>query len=184
MRAFYTTLLTRVGLNTPVVKLTAIVGEAGSGKTVYAKALMLHFVKKGLFPFFLDFLSLSFQAEALTFVELIKNSFPNFDFENSGDFGAWICANAHRCAFVLDGLDQATFSLTQKVSPVNVRAAASVRTWISLLFSRRIMSKSRVVFTSRLPALLHLSFSLRPKLILRLRKRFSYQYSKKISRAK
>lgn len=149
-------------------KLTVVTGESGSGKSVYLKTLQRYLVEKNFFPFTLDFVTLNSVSGEKSFVNILKNSCPNHYFDEAQNFYKWLISNEKRCWFLIDGYDQSNFTIDQSAPPTNINDKATVKTWMSLLFSKKIMKKSRVVFTSRPSSVLSLPVTHRPQLVYSL----------------
>ena len=149
-------------------KLTVITGESGSGKSVYLKTLQYFLIENGFFPFTLNFIALNSVTDKESFVNLLKNSCPNHYFDETQNFCNWLTSNQKRCWFLVDGYDQSNFTIDEHAPNTNINNEATVKTWISLLFSKKIMKRSRVVFTSRPSSLLSLPVTHRPQLFYSL----------------
>ena len=83
---------------------------------------------------------------------------------------AWLLANQKKITIVLDGLDQARFTLQNLKVPrdIDVQKKYLASELLNLILSRKLLPKVRLILTSRPHSILNLSKKIRPNYVLYL----------------
>ena len=159
------------GLNSnPYISIS---GEAGSGKTFLTNIVARKFYKK-------DFLCLTISLNQLN--QNTKLSLDQFitkyscvDLSLNEDerkqFVDWLCKNQARLVLVIDGLDLLTKTIDLNEfsdSSLTFDDKSEPGNWLASILSRKILTKAKIVLTSRPYALTSLSGDFRPQKYFRL----------------
>ena len=153
-----------------------IIGPAGAGKTTMSKRVVLSTFQNNNYSFFIplafidpkkpiDLKYLIFTLGLLYFSSNIK-----FNENQQNVAFAWLLANQHKITIVLDGLDQARFTLQncQAQLDINVHKKYLASELFSLILSRKMLPKVRLILTSRSHTILNLEKEMRPNYLLYL----------------
>ena len=153
-----------------------IIGPAGAGKTTLSKRVVLSTFQNNNYSLFIP----------LAFIDPIKpidlkyllitlgSLYFSIDFrftENQLNVAfAWILANQHKLTIVLDGLDQARFSLENCKAPteIDVHKKYLASELLYLMLSRKVLPKVRLILTSRPHSILNFEVNIQPNYVLYL----------------
>ena len=153
-----------------------LIGPAGAGKTTLSKRVVLSTFQSESYAFFIplafvdpkspiDLIYLIFTLGLLYFssdLKYTKNQL-NVAF-------AWLLANQHKVTIVLDGLDQARFSLKNVQAPteIDVYKKYIASELLYLILARKVLPKVRIILTSRPHSILNLKIEMQPNYVLYL----------------
>ncbi|XP_076811505.1 protein NLRC5-like isoform X2 [Clavelina lepadiformis] len=144
-------------------KFISIVASAGSGKTVFSLRLAKAFSLLQRICIHLKFMDANYE-EPLTLRQLLlENMFPGHSEEFYTACFSWMQKNDDKIVLILDGLDQAQYSL-EKLSPkMNYNACVPVKDLVFNLCTKHFFPKSLLIITSRPHAVLYLPEAARPQ---------------------
>lgn len=153
-------------------KTIAIIGCAGSGKSVYTSMIIKFFTDLKKWPFLVKVPDIVDDSVLISFPDFLRNySLMDLPIYKTSEAEELLRDNEERCVFVLDGLDQSClnpFPFGCKIQPI-IEGKTTACSWFSFLFQKKKMESSKLVFTCRDASLLKLAPSLRPDLIFRLK---------------
>ncbi|XP_076808680.1 uncharacterized protein LOC143451820 [Clavelina lepadiformis] len=140
-------------------RFTAFIGYPGSGKTTLSKRLAKTEEYKCLYYKFMEMPV----GKEVSFRKLIMdNIFPDLHETTQGDAWEWIKENQKSCLLLFDGLDQAEWSLKDKVPKVDYDTPQSVPDLIANLCNKHFLPDIKLIFTSRSHSIITLPAPLRP----------------------
>ncbi|CAK8680925.1 unnamed protein product [Clavelina lepadiformis] len=144
-------------------KFISIVASAGSGKTVLSLRLAKAFSLLQRLCIHLKFMDANYE-EPLTLRQfLLENMFPGHSEEFYITCFYWMQKNTDKIVLILDGLDQAQYSL-EKISPkINYNACVPVKDLVFNLCRKHFFPNSLLIITSRPHAVLYLPELARPQ---------------------
>ncbi|CAK8680928.1 unnamed protein product [Clavelina lepadiformis] len=144
-------------------KFISIVASAGSGKTVFSLRLAKAFSLLQRLCIHLKLMDANYE-EPLTLRQLLlENMFPGHSEEFYAACFSWMQKNTDKIVLILDGLDQAQYSL-DKISPkINYNACVPVKDLVFNLCRKHFFSNSLLIITSRPHAVLYLPEPARPQ---------------------
>ncbi|XP_076811571.1 NACHT, LRR and PYD domains-containing protein 3-like isoform X3 [Clavelina lepadiformis] len=144
-------------------KFISIIGRAGSGKTVLSKKLTKAFSPSHRVCIHRKFMDMN-NKQPLTLRKLfLDNMIPGQDekvYENAFN---WLKKNDEKLILVLDGFDQAEYTLDKKCSTINYDECVPEKQLIHNLFIKHLFPNSLLVVTSRPHAVLYLPEAARPQ---------------------
>ncbi|CAK8680851.1 unnamed protein product [Clavelina lepadiformis] len=144
-------------------KFISIIGRAGSGKTVLSKKLTKAFSSSHRVCIHIKFMDMN-NKQPLTLRKLfLDNMIPGQDekvYENAFN---WLKKNDEKLILVLDGFDQAQYTLDKKCSKINYDDCVPEKQLIHNLFIKHLFPNSLLVVTSRPHAVLYLPEPARPQ---------------------
>ena len=153
-----------------------LIGPAGSGKTTLSKRVVLSTLQKGNYSFFvplsfvdpqkpIDLKYLLFEIQMLYFSGDIK-----FGKHKLSAAFAWLLANQHKVTIILEGLDQARFSLQKckDSTKISVHKKYLASELLYLILSRKVLPKVRLILTSRPHSILNFEASIQTNHVLYL----------------
>ncbi|XP_076808702.1 uncharacterized protein LOC143451841 [Clavelina lepadiformis] len=140
-------------------RFTAFIGYPGSEKTTLSKRLAKTEEYKCLYYKFMEMPV----GEKVSFRKLIMdNIYPDLDETTREDAWEWIKENQKSCLLLFDGLDQAEWSLKDKVPKVDYDTPQSVPDLIANLCNKHFLPDIKLIFTSRPHSVISLPAPLRP----------------------
>ena len=153
-----------------------IIGPAGAGKTTLSKRVVLATFQNNNYAIFVP---LAFvDPKKPIDLKYLLFRLPLMYFSNDNKFSekqlnvdlAWVLANQHKITIVLDGLDQARFSLQscQASTEVDLDKAYFASEILYLMLSRKVLPKVRLILTSRPHSILNLEENVQPNYVLYL----------------
>ena len=153
-----------------------LIGPAGAGKTTMSKRVVLSTFQSKRFAFFtpLAFVDPRQPIDLKYFIFKLGMLFFSNDFkinENNLDVAfAWLLSNQHKVTIVLDGLDQARFSVQDCKIPriIDVYEKYKASELLVLLLSRKFLPDVRLILTSRPHSILKFHESIQPNFVLYL----------------
>ena len=150
-----------------------IIGPAGAGKTTLSKRIIF---KNNNYSFFIplafvdpkkpiDFKYLIFSLGIFYFSSDIK-----FTEHQLNVAFTWFLANQHKITIVVDGLDQARFTLKNCKAPtkIDVHKKYLASELLSSILARKVFPKVRLILTSRPHTILNLEKEIQPNFVLYL----------------
>ena len=153
-----------------------LIGPAGSGKTTLSKRVVLSTLQKGNYSFFvplsfvnpqkpIDLKYLLFELQVLYFSNDMK-----FSKSQLNAAFAWFLANQHKVTIILEGLDQARFSLRncQVPTEISVHKKYLASELLYLILSRKLLPKVRLILTSRPHSILNFEVNIQTNYVLYL----------------
>ncbi|CAK8680922.1 unnamed protein product [Clavelina lepadiformis] len=144
-------------------KFISIVASAGSGKTVFSLRLAKAFSLLKRLCIHLKFMYANYE-EPLTLRQfLLDNKFPGYSEEFYTACFSWMQKNADKIVLILDGLDQAQYSLKKISQNINDKACVPVKDLIFNLCGKHFFRNSLLIITSRPHAVLYLPEPARPQ---------------------
>ncbi|XP_076811566.1 protein NLRC5-like isoform X2 [Clavelina lepadiformis] len=144
-------------------KFISIVASAGSGKTVFSLRLAKAFSMLKRLCIHLKFMDANYE-EPLTLRQLLlDNMFPGHNEEFYAACFSWMQKNADKIVMILDGLDQAQYSLKETSPNRNDNACVPVKDLVFNLCRKHFFPNSLLIITSRPHALLYLPELARPQ---------------------
>ncbi|CAK8680961.1 unnamed protein product [Clavelina lepadiformis] len=144
-------------------KFISIVASAGSGKTVFSLRLAKAFSLLQRLCIHLKLMDANYE-EPLTFRQLLlDNMFPGHSEEFYTACFSWMQNNADKIVLILDGLDQAQYSLKEISPNRNDNACVPVKDLVFNLCRKHFFPNSLLIITSRPHALLYLPEPARPQ---------------------
>ena len=151
-----------------------IIGPAGSGKTTLSKRVVLSTFKNNNFALIVPLAFI--EPKRPIDLKYLLFGLPLMYFSNDNKFSekqinvafAWLLANQHKITIVLDGLDQARFSLQscQVSKEIDVNKTYSASEILYLILSRNVLPKVRLILTSRPHSILKFENTIQPNYIL------------------
>ncbi|CAK8680945.1 unnamed protein product [Clavelina lepadiformis] len=144
-------------------KFISIVASAGSGKTVLSLRLAKAFSLLQRLCIHLKFMDANYEQPLTLRQLLLDNMFPGHSEEFYTSCFSWMQKNADKIVLILDGLDQAQYSL-EKISPkINYNACVPVKDLVFNLCTKHFFRNSLLIITSRPHAVLYLPEVARPQ---------------------
>ncbi|CAK8680972.1 unnamed protein product [Clavelina lepadiformis] len=144
-------------------KFISIVASAGSGKTVFSLRLAKAFSLLKRFCIHLKFMDANYEQPLTLRQLLLDNMFPGHSEEFYSTCFSWMQKNTDKIVLILDGLDQAQYSL-EKISPkINYNACVPVKDLVFNLCRKHFFPNSLLIITSRPHAVLYLPELARPQ---------------------
>ncbi|CAK8680948.1 unnamed protein product [Clavelina lepadiformis] len=144
-------------------KFISIIGRAGSGKTVLSKKLTKAFSSSHRVCIHIKFMDMN-NKQPLTLRKLfLDNMIPGQDekvYENAFN---WLKKNDEKLILVLDGFDQAQYTLDENCTKINYDDCVPEKQLIHNLFIKHLFPNSLLVVTSRPHAVLYLPEPARPQ---------------------
>ena len=153
-----------------------LIGPAGAGKTTLSKRVVLSTFQIKRYAFFsplalvdpqqpIDLKYLLFKLGMMYFSSNI-----NFNENQINVAFAWLLANQHKVTLVLDGLDQARFSLKNCNAPtdIDVHKKYLASELLFLILSRKLLPGVRLILTSRPHSILNFDKPIQPNFVLYL----------------
>ncbi|CAK8680967.1 unnamed protein product [Clavelina lepadiformis] len=144
-------------------KFISIIGRAGSGKTVLSKKLTKAFSSSHRVCIHIKFMDIN-NKQPLTLRKLfLDNMIPGQDekvYENAFN---WLKKNDEKLILVLDGFDQAQYTLDENCTKINYDDWVPEKQLIHNLFIKHLFPNSLLVVTSRPHAVLYLPEPARPQ---------------------
>ncbi|CAK8684840.1 unnamed protein product [Clavelina lepadiformis] len=136
-----------------------LIGIPGSGKTTCARRL----AKSEEFTcFYMKFMDMNYETD-LTLKDLfICKAYPDLEKKVCDEAFQWIVHNQKQCAFIFDGIDQAEWTLKEKVPRQDYDTPLPVADLVSNLCNKRFLPDAHLVFTSRPHSVIFLPKSCRP----------------------
>ncbi|XP_076811567.1 protein NLRC5-like [Clavelina lepadiformis] len=144
-------------------KFISIVASAGSGKTVFSLRLAKVFSLLQRLCIHLKLMDANYEQPLTLRQLLLENMFPGHSEEFYTACFSWMQKNADKIVLILDGLDQAQYSL-EKISPkINYNACVPVKDLVFNLCRKHFFPNSLLIITSRPHAVLYLPEPARPQ---------------------
>ncbi|XP_076813088.1 protein NLRC5-like isoform X2 [Clavelina lepadiformis] len=144
-------------------KFISIVASAGSGKTVFSLRLAKAFSLLQRLCIHLKLMDANYEQPLTLRQLLLENMFPGHSEEFYSTCFSWMQKNADKIVLILDGLDQAQYSL-EKISPkINYNACVPVKDLVFNLCRKHFFPSSLLIITSRPHAVLYLPEPARPQ---------------------
>ncbi|CAK8680875.1 unnamed protein product [Clavelina lepadiformis] len=144
-------------------KFISIVASAGSGKTVFSLRLAKAFSLLQRLCIHLKFMDANYKQPLTLRQLLLENMFPGHSEEFYTACFSWMQKNDDKIVLILDGLDQAQYSL-EKISPkINYNACVPVKDLVFNLCRKHFFPNSLLIITSRPHAVLYLPEPARPQ---------------------
>ncbi|CAK8680859.1 unnamed protein product [Clavelina lepadiformis] len=149
-------------------KFVSIVASAGSGKTVFSLRLAKVFSLLQRLCIHLKLIDANYEEQLTLRQLLLDNMFPGHSEEFYTACFSWMQKNADKIVLILDGLDQAQYSL-EKISPkINYNARVPVKDLVFNLCRKHFFPNSLLIITSRPHAVLYLPELARPQVVYAL----------------
>ncbi|XP_076813086.1 protein NLRC5-like [Clavelina lepadiformis] len=149
-------------------RFISIVASAGSGKTVLSLRLAKAFSLLQRLSIHLRLMDANYEQPLTLRQLLLENMFPGHSEEFYTACFSWMQKNADKIVLILDGLDQAQYSL-EKISPkINYNACVPVKDLVFNLCRKQFFPNSLLIITSRPHAMLYLPEPARPQVIYAL----------------
>ncbi|CAK8680839.1 unnamed protein product [Clavelina lepadiformis] len=144
-------------------KFISIVASAGSGKTVFSLKLAKAFSLLQRLCIHLKLMDANYEQPLTLRQLLLENMFPGHSEEFYTACFSWMQKNDDNIVLILDGLDQAQYSL-EKISPkINYNACVPVKDLVFNLCRKHFFPNSLLIITSRPHAVLYLPEPARPQ---------------------
>ena len=159
-------------------KYIGLIGYPGSGKTVLSKRLAN---ASKLATFFLRFMDINYDSDyKLTLRELLfDNMFPNLSENECAEAFEWITKNDNQCAIIIDGYDQAEWTMTKNPAKMSLNSKLIISDLVSNLCTKHFLPRSTIIITSRPHSMITLPTELRPDITIMLQD-FSFETMKKL----
>ncbi|XP_076811510.1 protein NLRC5-like [Clavelina lepadiformis] len=143
-------------------KFISIIGRAGSGKTVLSKKLTKAFSSSHRVCIHIKFMDMN-NKQPLTLRKLfLDNMIPGQDEKVYKNAFNWLKKNDEKLILVLDGFDQAEYTLDENCPKINYDDCVPEKQLIHNLFIKHLFPNSLLVVTSRPHAVLYLPEPARP----------------------
>ncbi|CAK8680867.1 unnamed protein product [Clavelina lepadiformis] len=144
-------------------KFISIIGRAGSGKTVLSKKLTKAFSSSHRVCIHIKFMDMN-NKQPLTLRELfLDNMIPGQDEKVYENIFNWLKKNDEKLILVLDGFDQAEYTLDKNCPKIKYDKCVPEKQLIHNLFIKQLFPNSLLVVTSRPHAVLYLPEPARPQ---------------------
>ncbi|CAK8680964.1 unnamed protein product [Clavelina lepadiformis] len=144
-------------------KFISIVASAGSGKTVFSLRLAKAFSELQRLCIHMKLMDANYEQPLTLRQLLLENIFPGHSEEFYTACFSWMQKNTDKIVLILDGLDQAQYSL-EKISPkINYNACVPVKDLVFNLCRKHFFPNSLLIITSRPHAVLYLPEPARPQ---------------------
>ncbi|XP_076811560.1 uncharacterized protein LOC143458630 [Clavelina lepadiformis] len=144
-------------------KLISIVASAGSGKTVFSLRLAKAFSLLKRLCIHLKLMDANYEQPLTLRQLLLDNMFPGHSEKFYTACFSWMQKNADKIVLILDGLDQAQYSLEEISPKINYNACVPVKDLVFNLCRKHFFSNSLLIITSRPHSVLYLSEPARPQ---------------------
>ncbi|CAK8684898.1 unnamed protein product [Clavelina lepadiformis] len=136
-----------------------LIGIPGSGKSTCASRLAK---SKDFACFSMNFMDMTY-PDPLTLKDLLlRKAYPDLEKKVCDEAFRWIVHNQKQCAFIFDGIDQAEWTLKEKVPRQDYDTPLPVADLVSNLCNKRFLPDAHLVFTSRPHSVIFLPKSCRP----------------------
>ena len=153
-----------------------LIGPAGAGKTTLSKRVVLSTFQRKRYAYFaplafvdpqqpIDLKYLLFKLGMMYFSSDVRFN------ENQIDIAfSWLLVNQHKITIVLDGLDQARFSLQKCEAPteIDVHKKYLASELFFMILSRKLLPGVRLILTSRPHSILNFDKAIQPNVVLYL----------------
>jgi len=159
-------------------KFIGLIGYPGSGKTVLSKRLAN---ASNLVTFYLRFMDINYDVDyKLTLRELLlDNMFPNLTEEECVEAFEWIIKNDKSCAIIIDGYDQAEWTMSKQPPKVSLNTKLSISEIVANLCTKHFLPGSTFIITSRPHSMITLPKELRPDVTIMLQD-FAFETMKRL----
>ena len=152
-----------------------LIGPAGAGKTTMSKRVVLSTFQNSNYAFFVPLAlvdpknPIDLKYLIITLGLMYFSSDVKFSENQLNVAFAWLLANQHKITIVLDGLDQARFTLQKfQAKEVNCQKKFLASELLHLILARKVLPKVRLILTSRPHSILNLEKDMRPNYVLYL----------------
>ena len=153
-----------------------LIGPAGAGKTTLSKRVVLSTFQSKRYAFFspLYFVDPQQPIDLKYFLFKLGMMYFSGDIifnENQMNVAfVWLLANQHKVTIVLDGLDQAQFTLQDCKAPteIDIHKKYFPSELLLLILSRKLLPGVRLVVTSRSHSILNFDGAIQPNFVLYL----------------
>ena len=148
-------------------KYIGLIGFPGSGKTVLSKRLSNSL---DLLTFYLRFMDINYDSDyKLNLRELLlDNMFPKLTEKECEEAFEWIVKNDQQCAIIIDGYDQAEWTMTKNPPKVALHIKLHVSDIVANLCTKHFLPGSTFIVTSRPHSMITLPKELRPDVTIML----------------
>ncbi|XP_076811725.1 nucleotide-binding oligomerization domain-containing protein 2-like [Clavelina lepadiformis] len=144
-------------------KFISIVASAGSGKTVLSLRLAKAFSLPQRLCIHLKLMDANYEQPLTLRQLLLENMFPGHSEEFYTACFSWMQKNTDKIVLILDGLDQAQYSLKETSPKINYNACVPVKDLVFNLCRKHFFPNSLLIITSRPHAVLYLHELARPQ---------------------
>ncbi|XP_076811511.1 protein NLRC5-like [Clavelina lepadiformis] len=144
-------------------KFISIVASAGSGKTVFSLRLAKAFSDLHRLCIHLKLMDANYEEQLTLRQLLLDNMFPGHSEEFYTACFSWMQKNANKIVLIMDGLDQAQYSLKETSPNRNYNACVPVKDLVFNLCRKHFFPNSLLIITSRPHAVLYLPEPARPQ---------------------
>ncbi|XP_076814207.1 protein NLRC5-like [Clavelina lepadiformis] len=144
-------------------KFISIIGNAGCGKTILSKRLTKSSSWPQRLSFHVNFKDTNYEKPLTLRKYLLDNIIPGQNEKVYEDAFNWLKKNDEKLVLVLDGFDQAEYTIDKKCPKINYDDCVPENQLVYNLFRRHFFPRSLLVVTSRPHSMLHLPKLTRPQ---------------------